>query len=350
MSGSPPKTMRALVKPEPGEGLVMREEPVPSIGPGDVLIRVHKTGICGTDVHIWNWDEWAARTITPPLVIGHEFAGEIAAVGRGVDTLDVGRRVSAEGHLVGATSRASRAGRYHLDPDTKGVGVHVPGAFADYVCLPAFNVVPLPEEVDDEIGAILDPLGNAVHTVLSFDMVGEDVLITGAGPIGVMAAAICRHLGARHVVVTDVNDYRLDLARRMGASLAVNVTRGSVEDAVTQLGMSNGFDRGIEVSGNPDAFRSMLANMYSGGQIALLGFLPESTTIDWNLVILKSLRIKGVYGREMYETWYKMTSMIQSGLDISPVITHHFPYASFEEGFEVMRSGRSGKVILHWSD
>ena len=348
MSGSPPKTMRALVKPEPGEGLVMREEPVPSIGPGDVLIRVHKTGICGTDVHIWNWDEWAARTITPPLVIGHEFAGEIAAVGRGVDTLDVGRRVSAEGHLVGATSRASRAGRYHLDPDTKGVGVHVPGAFADYVCLPAFNVVPLPEEVDDEIGAILDPLGNAVHTVLSFDMVGEDVLITGAGPIGIMAAAVAKQAGARQVVITDINADRLALAGRVTRARPVNVATEDLHAVMATLGLKEGFDIGLEMSGVAAAFEQMVDTMVMGGRIGMLGLPPGKTPVDWAKVVLKAITIKDIYGREIFETWYKMIVLIQNGLDVRGIITHRLPAERFAEGFDAMRSGTCGKVVLDW--
>ncbi len=348
MSGSPPRTMRALVKPEPGEGLVMREEPVPEIGPGDVLIRVHKTGICGTDVHIWNWDDWAARTIHPPLVIGHEFAGEIAALGPGVDNLSVGQRVSAEGHLVGATSRASRAGRFHLDPDTKGVGVHVPGAFADYVRLPAFNVVPLPEEVDDEIGAILDPLGNAVHTVLSFDMVGEDVLITGAGPIGIMAAAVAKWAGARHVVITDVNPDRLALAGRVTPARPVNVASEDLHEVMAELGLKEGFDIGLEMSGVAAAFEQMVDTMIMGGRIGMLGLPPGKTPVDWAKIVLRALTIKGIYGREIFETWYKMIVLIQNGLDVRGIITHRLPAERFTEGFDAMRSGACGKVVLDW--
>ncbi len=348
MSGSPPRTMRALVKAEPGEGLVMREEPVPEIGPGDVLIRVHKTGICGTDVHIWNWDDWAARTIHPPLVIGHEFAGEIAALGPGVDKLAVGQRVSAEGHLVGATSRASRAGRFHLDPDTKGVGVHVPGAFADYVRLPAFNVVPLPEEVDDEIGAILDPLGNAVHTVLSFDMVGEDVLITGAGPIGIMAAAVAKWAGARHVVITDVNPDRLALAGRVTPARPVNVASEDLHEVMAELGLKEGFDIGLEMSGVAAAFEQMVDTMIMGGRIGMLGLPPGKTPVDWAKIVLRALTIKGIYGREIFETWYKMIVLIQNGLDVRGVITHRIPAERFAEGFDAMRSGACGKVVLDW--
>ena len=349
MSWSPPKTMRALVKSEPGEGLVMREEPVPAIGPGEVLIRVRKTGICGTDVHIWNWDDWAARTITPPLVIGHEFAGEVAALGPGADTLRVGQRVSAEGHLVGATSRASRAGRFHLDPDTKGVGVHVPGAFADYVRLPAFNVVPLPEEVDDEIGAILDPLGNAVHTVLSFDMVGEDVLITGAGPIGIMAAAVAKQAGARHIVITDVNPDRLALAGRVTRARPVNVATENLHDVMADLGLKEGFDIGLEMSGVATAFEQMVDTMVMGGRIGMLGLPPGKTPVDWAKVVLKAITIKGIYGREIFETWYKMIVLIQNGLDIRGVITHRLPADRFADGFDAMRAGACGKVVLDWA-
>ena len=331
-------SMKALLKEAEGPGLTLTEVPEPEPGPKEVLVRVVKAAVCGTDLHIYHWDEWARSVVEPPLVLGHEFVGEVVALGPGATLHRVGDRVSGEGHIT--------AGTPHLCHLTRGVGVHRDGAFAELVVMPESNLWPIHDSIPTEIAAFLDPLGNATHCALSFDLVAEDVLITGAGPIGVMAAAICRHLGARHVVVTDVNDYRLDLARSVGASLAVNVTRDSVEGAVEQLGMSNGFDRGIEVSGSPDAFRSMLANMYNGGQIALLGFLPESTTIDWNQVILKSLRIKGIYGREMYETWYKMTQMLRSGLDVSPVLTHRLALGEFEEGFAAMTAGRCGKVVL----
>ena len=338
--------MKALLKEAEGPGLTLTEVPEPEPGPKEVLVRVVKAAVCGTDLHIYHWDEWARSVVEPPLVLGHEFVGEVVALGPGATLHRVGDRVSGEGHITCGLCRNCRAGTPHLCHLTRGVGVHRDGAFAELVVMPESNLWPIHDSIPTEIAAFLDPLGNATHCALSFDLVAEDVLITGAGPIGVMAAAICRHLGARHVVVTDVNDYRLDLARSVGASLAVNVTRDSVEGAVEQLGMSNGFDRGIEVSGSPDAFRSMLANMYNGGQIALLGFLPESTTIDWNQVILKSLRIKGIYGREMYETWYKMTQMLRSGLDVSPVLTHRLALGEFEEGFAAMTAGRCGKVVL----
>lgn len=342
--------MRALVKAKPQEGLWMERRPVPEIGPDDVLIRINKTGICGTDIHIWNWDEWAARTVPVPLVTGHEFAGEIVELGRNVTDLKIGQRCSGEGHLIGHQSRQSRSGKFHLDPETRGIGVNEPGAFAEYLRLPAFNVVPLPDEVDDEIGAILDPLGNAVHTALSFDLIGEDVLITGAGPIGLMAAAVVRQASARHVVITDVNDYRLELARRMGVSRAVDARTTRIQDVQTELGMREGFDVALEMSGNPTAFREMLDNMAHGGRIAMLGIPSEEIAIDWNKVVFNMLTIKGIYGRQMYETWYMMTALLQSGLDISPVITHRFDAADYEEAFAIARSGNAGKVVLRWND
>jgi threonine 3-dehydrogenase len=342
-------TMRALVKEGPGEGLALREVPVPAIGPDDVLIRVRKTGICGTDVHIWKWDDWAARTVPAPMVVGHEFAGEIVEVGRDVTDLEVGQRVSGEGHLVGHTSRQSRSGRFHLDPETKGIGVNVPGAFADYLRLPAFNAVPLPDAIDDEVGAILDPLGNAVHTALSFDLVGEDVLVTGAGPIGIMAAAVARHVGARHVVVTDVNPVRLDLAARVSGATAVNVAEDDLRAVMRRLHMVQGFDVGLEMSGSQAALDQMVESLVMGGRIALLGIPPGKSPVDWSRIVFKAITLKGVYGREIFETWYKMIAMLENGLDVRGVITHRFPAADYRQGFEAMLSGRSGKVVLDWT-
>lgn len=338
--------MRALVKEAPGKGLTLANIPDPDPGPKEVLVRVIKAGVCGTDLHIYKWDEWAQSVIKPPVVVGHEFVGEVVALGLDTTLHQIGDRVSGESHITCGLCRNCRAGKPHLCHLTKVVGVHRNGAFAELVVMPEHNLWPIHDSIPTEIAAFLDPIGNAAHCALSFDLVAEDVLITGAGPIGVMAAAICRHQGARHVVVTDINDYRLELARRMGASIAINVTHTSVEDAIQQLGMSNGFDRGIEVSGNPAAFRSMLANMYNGGKITMLGFLPDSTTIAWNQVIFKSLLLKGIYGREMYETWYKMTQMLRSGLDVSPVLTHQLPLGEFETGFTAMAEGHCGKVVL----
>ncbi|MCE6952130.1 L-threonine 3-dehydrogenase [Cereibacter sphaeroides] len=340
--------MRALVKSKPEPGLWMEERPVPEIGHDEVLIRVRKTGICGTDVHIWNWDEWAARTVPVPLVTGHEFAGEIVEVGRDVDDLKVGQRCSGEGHLIGHHSRQVRAGRFHLDPETRGIGVNVPGAFADYLRLPAFNVVPLPDGIDDEIGAILDPLGNAVHTALSFDLVGEDVLITGAGPIGIMAAAVARHVGARHVVITDVNPARLRLAAEVADVVPVNVAQDDLREVMRGLKIVQGFDVGMEMSGAPAGFDQMVEAMVMGGRIAMLGIPPGRSPVDWSRIVFKALTIKGVYGREIFETWYKMIAMLENGLDIRKVITHRFPVERFAEGFAAMREGSSGKVVLDW--
>ncbi|MDH3915932.1 MAG: L-threonine 3-dehydrogenase, partial [Chromatiales bacterium] len=325
-------------------------EDIPEATPGhnDVLIRVNKTAICGTDIHIYNWDEWASATIPVPMAVGHEFSGVIEDMGGEVKGLKPGDRVSGEGHITCGHCRNCRAGRRHLCRNTVGVGVNRQGCFAEYLVIPASNVFVLPEAVTDDIASILDPLGNAAHTALSFDLVGEDVLITGAGPIGIMAAAICRHVGARHVVITDVNDYRLDLASKMGANRVVNATRESLDDVMAELGMTEGFDVGLEMSGHPDAFRDLIRTMHHGGKVALLGIPPGDTAIDWNEVIFKGLIIKGVYGREMFETWYKMASMLQSGLDVLPVITHHFPIDAFQAGFDIMNSGRSGKVILDW--
>ncbi|MFZ1470509.1 MAG: L-threonine 3-dehydrogenase [Paracoccaceae bacterium] len=340
--------MKALVKAKPEPGLWMQARPIPEIGPDDVLIKIRKTGICGTDVHIWNWDDWAQRTVPVPLVTGHEFAGEIVALGRDVTDLAIGQRCSGEGHLIGRHSRQSRAGKFHLDPETRGIGVNEPGAFAEYLRLPAFNVVPLPDAIDDEIGAILDPLGNAVHTALSFDLVGEDVLITGAGPIGIMAAAVARHVGARHVVITDVNQTRLDLAAEVADVVPVNVAREDLRDCFPRLKMSQGFDVGMEMSGNQQALDQMIEAMVMGGRIAMLGIPPGKSPVDWSRIVFKAITIKGVYGREIFETWYKMIAMLENGLNVRRVITHRFGVDQFEAGFAAMRSGLSGKVVLDW--
>ena len=341
--------MRALVKAKAEPGIWMQDVPVPEIGPNDVLIKVRKASICGTDIHIWNWDAWSQKTIKVPMVIGHEFMGEIAKLGAEVTGFQVGDRVSGEGHITCGHCRNCRAGKRHLCRNTVGLGVNRPGCFAEYVSLPAFNVFRVPKDIPDEIAAFFDPLGNAVHTALSFDLVGEDVLITGAGPIGVMAAAISKHVGARHVVVTDLNPYRLELARRMGATRAVDVRTQTLGDVMQSLGMTEGFDVGMEMSGNGQAFRDMLAVMNHGGRVAILGIPPNEVSIDWNQVIFKGLVLKGVYGREMFETWYKMVAMLQSGLDVAPVVTHRFPAAQYAQAFEAMRSGQSGKVILAWA-
>jgi threonine 3-dehydrogenase len=339
--------MKALVKSKSERGLWLAEVPKPTIGINDVLIRVDRTGICGTDLHIYKWDAWAQKTIPVPMVVGHEFVGEIVEVGSNVKDFFPGQIVSGEGHVVCGHCRNCLAGRRHLCKDTRGVGVNRPGAFAEYLALPMTNVW-VHNGVDPDIGAIFDPFGNAVHTALSFDVLGEDVLITGAGPIGIMAAAIVRHAGARYVVITDVNEFRLELARKMGVTLAVNPAKQDLRDVQKQLGMKEGFDVGLEMSGHAAAFRAMLDNMCHGGKIAMLGIPSEPIAIDWNQVVFNMLTIKGIYGREMYETWYKMTVMLQSGLDISPVITHRLPYTDFEQGFAVMESGQSGKVILNW--
>ncbi|WP_261395607.1 L-threonine 3-dehydrogenase [Salipiger bermudensis] len=340
--------MIALQKSKPEPGLWQVEAPVPEIGPEDVLIRVNKTGICGTDIHIWNWDEWAQRTVPVPLITGHEFAGEIVELGRDVTGLEIGQRCSGEGHLIGRQSRQSRAGRFHLDPETRGIGVNEQGAFAEYLRLPAFNVVPLPDAVDDEIGAILDPLGNAVHTALSYDLVGEDVLITGAGPIGIMAAAVARHVGARHVVITDVNPARLELAAQVTDVVPVNVAQEDLRDVASRLKMKQGFDVGLEMSGNQAALDQMVESLVMGGRIALLGIPPGKSPVDWSRIVFKAITLKGIYGREIFETWYKMIAMLENGLDVRRVITHRFAAKDFREGFEIMRSGLSGKVVLDW--
>jgi threonine 3-dehydrogenase len=341
--------MKALVKAKAERGIWMEDIAVPKVGHNDVLIKINKTAICGTDIHIYQWDDWAQSTIPVPLTAGHEFCGEIVECDSEVLGFNIGDRVSAEGHITCGMCRNCRAGRRHLCMNTLGVGVNRPGAFAEYLSVPAFNVFKLPEAITDDMAAILDPLGNATHTALSFDLVGEDVLITGAGPIGIMAVAIARYAGARHIVITDINDYRLELARKMGASRALNVTRESLDDTMQELGMEEGFDVGMEMSGNPQAFQDMLRTMHHGGKIALLGILPSGTGVDWNAVIFKGLIIKGIYGREMFETWYKMSSMLQSGLNIDPIITHHFPVDEYLPAFDLMESGQSGKVILHWS-
>jgi len=345
-----PNTMKALEKSHPQEGLWMVQAPVPEIGPDEVLIKVKKTGICGTDIHIWNWDEWAAHTVPVPLITGHEFAGEIVEIGRNVEDLAVGQRCSGEGHLIKTDSRQSRAGKFHLDPGTRGIGVNEQGAFAQYLKLPAFNVVPLPDDIPDEIGAILDPLGNAVHTALSFDLLGEDVLITGAGPIGIMAAAVAKHAGARHVVITDINADRLTLAAHVVPAVrAVNVAQEDLQDVVRELGLKQGFDVGLEMSGSQAALDQMVEALVMGGKIALLGIPPGKSPVDWSRIVFKAITIKGVYGREMFETWYKMIAMLQNGLDVSRVITHRFGVDDFAEGFAAMKSGSSGKVVLDWT-
>jgi threonine 3-dehydrogenase len=343
------KMMKALVKARPAEGLWLQDVPVPEVGVNDVLIRILRTSICGTDVHIWNWDEWAAKTIPVPMHVGHEFVGVVEKFGDNVHDYQPGDLVSGEGHLVCGRCRNCLAGRRHLCPHTNSVGVNRPGAFAEYLCIPVTNVWPADPDIPLETISCFDPLGNAAHTALSFDMLGEDVLITGAGPIGIMAAAIARHAGARHIVITDVNPYRLELARKVGVTIALDASRESISDTQKKLGMKEGFDVGMEMSGVPAAFEDMLGNMCHGGKVALLGILPR-TDINWDLVVFNSLTILGIYGREMYETWYKMTAMLQNGLDITPVITHRFDYTDFAEGFEVMRSGNSGKVVLKWAD
>lgn len=340
--------MKALVKKERKPGLWLEDVPAPEVGINDVLIRVDRTGICGTDFHIYKWDAWAQKTIPVPMVVGHEFVGEVVQVGANVKDFFPGEVVSAEGHVVCGRCRNCLAGRRHLCADTKGIGVNRPGAFAELIAVPMTNVWHHKPNIDRDVASIFDPFGNAVHTALSFDVLGEDVLITGAGPIGIMAVAIAKHAGARHVVVTDVNEFRLELARKMGATVALNVSRGSLREVQRQLEMKEGFDVGLEMSGNAAAFSDMIDNMAHGGKIAMLGIPAEPMAIDWNKVVFNMLTIKGIYGREMYETWYKMTVMLESGLDIRPVITHRFHFTEFEKGFEAMKTGQSGKVILHW--
>ncbi|MDP2791554.1 MAG: L-threonine 3-dehydrogenase [Rectinemataceae bacterium] len=338
--------MKALVKSKAEPGLWMQDVPLPEIGDNDLLIKVKKTAICGTDVHIWKWDAWSQRTITIGQTIGHEFVGEIVDMGRSVSGYRTGERVSAEGHIVCGVCRACRAGKRHLCPNTVGIGVNRNGCFAEYVAVPASNAWHIHDSVSDEIASIFDPYGNATHTALSFDMIGEDVLITGAGPIGCMAAAIAKHVGARNVVITDTNKWRLDLAMKLGATRAVNIAKESLKEVQKELGMVGGFDIGLEMSGNPKALEQMIENMYNGGRMALLGLLPDGAGIDWSRVIFKGLFLKGIYGREIFETWYKMQAMLRSGLDISPIITHRFAFDDFEKGFAAMLSGESGKVVL----
>jgi threonine 3-dehydrogenase len=341
--------MKALEKSKAEKGIWMIEgAPIPEIGPNDVLIRIVKSAICGTDLHIYKWDAWASKTIPVPMIVGHEYVGVVEQMGSEVTHLKIGQRVSGEGHLTCGHCRNCRAGTRHLCRNTLGIGVNVQGSFAQYLKLPKSNIFPVPDDIPDDIAAIFDPLGNAVHTALSFDLVGEDVLITGAGPIGIMAIAICKHAGAKNVVITDVNPYRLELAQKLGATRVVNAANENLNDVMNELGMKEGFDVGLEMSGNEMAFRSMLAAMNHGGKVALLGIPPGEMSIDWNEVIFKGLIIKGIYGREMYETWYKMASMIQSGLDISGVITHRFHIDDFQKGFEAMETGQCGKVILDW--
>lgn len=343
-----PKTMPALVKREKAVGLHLEQVPVPQIGINDCLVRVDRTGICGTDLHIYKWDQWAQQTIPVPMTVGHEFVGTIVQVGENVNDYKPGMIVSGEGHVVCGRCRNCMAGRRHLCAHTRGIGVNRPGAFASYICLPNANVWEHLPGVDLDIASIFDPFGNAVHTALQWDLVGEDVLITGAGPIGAMAGAVCKHVGARHVVITDINPYRLKLAQKMGATRTVNVSEEKLADVQKQLGMTEGFDVGLEMSGSPIALKQMIDQMCHGGKISILGIPGKQPSIDWNKVIFNMLTIKGIYGRQIFDTWYKMSVMIQSGLDISPIITHHFPYEDFEKGFEAMLSGHSGKVILKW--
>jgi len=340
--------MKAILKKYPKPGLYLEEVPVPEPGLNDVFIKISKTAICGTDLHIYNWDEWAQKTIKTPMVIGHEYVGTVAGFGANVKDFKIGDLVSGEGHIVCGHCRNCFAGRRHLCRDPKGVGVNRDGAFAEYLCIPAGNIWLCDPNIPTDLLACFDPFGNAVHTALSYDLIGEDILITGAGPIGLMAIPVVRHAGARYVVITDVNPYRLELAKKMGATRAVDVRNEKLENVMKELGMKEGFDVGLEMSGNPQAFRDMLKTMCHGGKIALLGIQPGGTAIDWDLVIFNSLTLKGIYGRQIFETWYKMTVMLQSGADISPVITHRFHYSEFEKGFELMREGKCGKVVLNW--
>ncbi len=341
-------TMKALVKKLPKPGLWLEEVPVPEYGPNDVLIKIQKTAICGTDIHIYNWDEWASKTIPIPMVVGHEYVGIVEAFGSNVQDVIKGELVSGEGHIVCGHCRNCRAGRRHLCPNTLGVGVNRPGCFGEYLVIPVSNIWHCDPNIDEDVLSIFDPFGNATHTALSFDVLGEDVLITGAGPIGIMAAAICKHAGARYVVITDVNPYRLELAQKVGVTRAVNVSKEKLSDVVDELGMMEGFDVGLEMSGNPKALNDMIDVMFHGGNIALLGILPSSAAIDWEKVVFNGLTIRGIYGRKMFETWYKMQVMVQSGLNVTPVITHRFDYTDYEEAFELMKSGNSGKIILNW--
>ena len=340
--------MKTLAKLKPEKGIWMHDQAIPEVGHNDVRIKIKKTAICGTDIHIYNWDSWSQKTIQLPMTIGHEFVGIIDQIGQEVKGFKIGDRVSGEGHITCGYCRNCRAGKRHLCRNTFGVGVNRSGAFAEYLVIPAENAFKIPADVSDDMASIMDPFGNATHTALSYDLVGEDVLITGAGPIGIMAVAICRHVGARHVVITDINDYRLDLARQMGATRAVNINHGKLSDIMKEIGMVEGFDVGLEMSGISSAFSGMLESMNHGGNVALLGIPSADTKIDWNHVIFKGLHMKGIYGREMYDTWYKMVAMLQSGLNIAPIVTHHFAIDEFQEGFDIMCSGQSGKVILNW--
>ncbi len=342
------QTMRALVKPAAAPGLEIREVPVPTAGAGEVLIKLEKTAICGTDLHIYQWDEWSQRTIRPPLILGHEFVGRIVDIGEGVRGYQEGQRVSAEGHVVCGVCRNCRAGKPHLCPHTEGIGVNRDGGFAEYVAVPATNLWPIPDEIPSELAAFFDPFGNAAHCALQFDLVGEDVLITGAGPIGIIAAGIARHVGARHIVISDVNDYRLELAKSMGATRTINVQREKLTDILGELEI-DGFDIGMEMSGNVHAFRDMLSCMYHGGKVALLGLLPKDAGINWDQIIFKGLEVHGIYGRRMYETWYKMTQMVLTGFPLEKALTHQIPIDDFEKGFELMASGQCGKVVCDWT-
>ena len=339
--------MYALIKETAGPGLKLVKKPIPKPGYGEVLIRIRKTAICGTDLHIYNWDEWSQKNIVPPMTIGHEYVGEIAELGEYVQGLHVGQRVSGEGHIVCGHCRNCRGGNRQWCANTKGVGVNRDGAFAEYLCLPASNVVPMPETLPEDVVSFFDAYGNATHTALQFDVTGEDVLVTGAGPIGLMAAAICKKNGARQVMITDLNEYRLDLARKLGV-IAVNVGKENLKDVMKAHNMAEGFDVGLEMSGSDKALNQMISNMRNGGKIALLGIFKNNAVVDWNEVIFKGIALQGIYGRKMYETWYKMAAMIEGGLDLTPVITHRFHFTDFEKGFEAMNSGNSGKVILDW--
>ncbi len=342
--------MKALAKIKAEKGIWMIDAPIPEIGPEDVLVKVNKTGICGTDVHIYNWDEWSQKTIPVPMITGHEFAGEIVEIGAEVTNLKVGQRVSAEGHIVGMNSRASRAGKYHLDPDTKGIGVNLPGVFAEYAKIPAFNIVPLPDDVDDDMGAILDPLGNAVHTALAFDLVGEDVIVAGAGPIGIMGAAVAKHVGARHVVITDINSDRLRLAAAVVPDLTtVDVSSENLREVMAGLKMNEGFDVGLEMSGAPAALEQMIDHLVMGGRVALLGVPARPFIFDLSKVVFRLVTLRGIYGREMFETWYKMLAMLESGLDVRKIITHRMRVDDYQQGFAIAASGKAGKVVLDWS-
>lgn len=341
--------MRALVKSRSEPGLWLGDEPVPAIGPDDVLVRVRMTGICGTDMHIFAWDDWARRTIPVPMIVGHEFCGVVVETGGRVRGIEAGQRVSGEGHVIGGRSRAARGGRFHLDPETRGIGVDIPGAFAEYLRVPAFNIVALPDNIDDELGAILDPLGNAVHAALSFDLVGEDVLITGAGPIGIMSAVVARHAGARHVVITDVNPARLALAGRIADVEPVDVSQTDLAEVRDRLAIREGFDVGLEMSGAPQAFEQMVEHLLPGGSIAMLGISAKPFPVDWNRLVFKMLTVKGIYGREMFETWHKMIAMLESGLDIRGVITHRYPATRYAEAFATVAEGQCGKVVLDWT-